>query len=67
MGVFHILKDGTQVDSIRGHVVKVADAEPLYRMIHSINNGTACLNEAEPPRPKEKHAPHWRTSCASTT
>ena len=43
MGVIHILKDGTQVDSIRGHVVKMADAEPLYHMIHSINNGTARL------------------------
>lgn len=43
MGVIHILKDGTRVDSIRGHVVKVADAEPLYRMIHSINNGTERL------------------------
>lgn len=45
MGVIHILKDGTQVDSIRGHVVKMADAEPLYNMIHSINNGTARLIE----------------------
>lgn len=43
MGVIHILKDGTQVDSIRGHVVRMADAEPLYHMIHSINNGTARL------------------------
>ena len=51
MGVFHILKDGTQVDSIRGHVVKAADAEPLYRMIHSINNGSARLIETE----KQKH------------
>lgn len=51
MGVFHILKDGTQVDSIRGHVVKVADAEPLYQMIHSINNGTARLIvETEKPK-----------------
>lgn len=45
MAVIHILKDGTRVDSIRGHVVKKADAEPLYHMIHSINNGTARLNE----------------------
>lgn len=40
MAVIHILKDGTQVDSIRGHIVKMADAEPLYHMIHNINNGT---------------------------
>ena len=46
MSVIHILKDGTQVDSIRGHVVKMADAEPLYHMIHSINNGTARLSVA---------------------
>lgn len=43
MAVIHILKDGTRVDSVRGHVVKMADAEPLYNMIHSINNGTARL------------------------
>lgn len=43
MGVIHILKDGTRVDSIRGHIVKMEDAEPLYHMIHSINNGTARL------------------------
>lgn len=46
MGVIHILKDGTRVDSIRGHVVKMADAEPLYRMIHSINTGADRLNVA---------------------
>ena len=46
MAVIHILKDGTRVDSIRGHVVKIADAEPLYHMIHSINNGTARLISA---------------------
>ena len=41
MAVIHILKDGSQVDDIRGHIVKVADAELLYRMIHSINTGKA--------------------------
>ena len=46
MAVIHILKDGTRVDSIRGRVVKIADAEPLYHMIHSINNGTARLIRA---------------------
>lgn len=55
MGVIHILKDGTQVDSIRGHVVKLADAEPLYRMIHSINTGAARLNGAAAHH-KEKEA-----------
>lgn len=55
MAVIHILKDGTQVDSIRGHVVKMEDAEPLYRMIHSINNGTAQLiNAADPQKTHTK-------------
>ena len=48
MAVIHILKDGTQVDSIRGHVVKFADAEPLYYLIHSINTGaTRLIDTAE--------------------
>lgn len=37
MAVIHILKDGSRVDSIKGHVVKIADAEPLYQLLHSIN------------------------------
>ena len=37
MAVYHILKDGSRVDSIKGHVVKIADAEPLYQLLHSIN------------------------------
>lgn len=37
MAIIHILKDGTRVDDIRGHVVKIADAAPLYELIHSMN------------------------------
>ena len=37
MAVIHILRDGSQVATIKGHVVKMADADPLYRFIHSIN------------------------------
>lgn len=37
MAVIHILKDGSRVPDLRGHVVRIADAEPLYRFIHSIN------------------------------
>jgi hypothetical protein len=37
MAVVHILKDGSRVSSIQGHVVKIADAEPLYRLLHSMN------------------------------
>lgn len=34
--VVHVLKDGTILDSIEGHVVKVQDAEALYNMIDQI-------------------------------
>lgn len=40
MGVVHILKDGTRVDDITGHVVRMEDAENLYRMIRRINRKT---------------------------
>lgn len=48
MAIIHILKDGTRVDDIRGHVVKMADAAPLYELIHSMNK------EARPSSGKRK-------------
>lgn len=37
MGVIHIMKDGSVVQDITGRVVRFEDAQPLYRMIESIN------------------------------
>lgn len=37
MTVIHILKDGSRIDDIRGHVVKLEDASTLYQLIHKIN------------------------------
>lgn len=37
MAVIHILKDGTRLDDISGHVVRMEDAEELYRLIDSIS------------------------------
>lgn len=37
MAVIHILKDGSRPPDLRGHVVRIADVEPLYRFIRSIN------------------------------
>ena len=39
MQVVHILKDGSVVEDITGHVVQVEDAEAVYRLIDSINRG----------------------------
>ena len=35
--VYHILKDGSRPKDITGHVVKIKDAEPVYRLFDSIN------------------------------
>lgn len=35
--VYHILKDGSIVKDITGHVVRIEDAGPLYELIDSIN------------------------------
>lgn len=35
--ITHVLRDGTVLDSIQGHVVSFEDAEPLYRLIQQIN------------------------------
>lgn len=40
MKIVHTMKDGTVLDDIAGRVVKIADAEPLYRYIESINRTT---------------------------
>jgi hypothetical protein len=37
MSVIHIFKDGSRTNDIKGHVIKIGDAELLYRFIHSIN------------------------------
>ena len=35
--IHHILKDGTEVTDIAGHVIKVDQFEVLYQTINSIN------------------------------
>ena len=37
MEIIHVLKDGSRVDDIRGHIVKLEDASPLYQLVHKIN------------------------------
>ena len=37
MSVIHILKDGSVVKDITGHVVRMEDARPLYDLIDNIN------------------------------
>ena len=37
MRVIHVLKDGSQVEDITGHVVRIEDAGTLYKMIREIN------------------------------
>lgn len=44
MRVIHVLKDGSEVEDITGHVVRVEDAEPLYKMIRGINRKSETKN-----------------------
>lgn len=37
MNVVHILRDGSIVEDITGHVVRMEDAGPLYQLIDEIN------------------------------
>lgn len=37
MRVIHVLKDGTVVPDITGHIVRIQDATPLYRLIQNLN------------------------------
>lgn len=34
----HVLKDGTKVDSIEGHVIKADEFPLLYEVVNRINN-----------------------------
>lgn len=36
--IVHVLRDGTVLDNIEGHIVKVQDAETLYNMIDQITD-----------------------------
>lgn len=35
--IVHVLKDGTVLEDITGHVVRVEDAEPVYKLMDAIN------------------------------
>lgn len=37
MAVHHVLKDGTKLESIKGHVVRRCDAEAVYSLMEKIN------------------------------
>ena len=47
MIITHRLKDGTQLDDISGHVVKMAEAKAVYALLDKINRETARLKETE--------------------
>lgn len=37
VNIHHVLKDGTKVDSIEGHMIKAEEFKVLYEVIHKIN------------------------------
>ena len=37
MSVFHILKDGSRPTDITGHIVRLEDAESLYRLLSTLH------------------------------
>lgn len=41
MVILHRLKDGTQLDDISGHVVKMAEAKAVYDLLDRIYRETA--------------------------
>lgn len=47
--ITHIMKDGTVLEDITGHVVKVEDAEPVYRLLDKINREANANHETVNP------------------
>ena len=45
--IYHILKDGTVLEDITGHVVQVEDAEPVYRLMRAINERATAKEREE--------------------
>ena len=37
--IFHVMKSGTQISDISGHVVKIDQAAALYALMDAINEG----------------------------
>jgi hypothetical protein len=37
--VIHILRDGTRLDDISGHIVKGQEAEAVYNLMDTVNKG----------------------------
>lgn len=35
--VYHVMRDGSVKTDITGHIVRIKDAEPVYRLLDSIN------------------------------
>ena len=50
--VINILRDGTRADDLTGHVVKISEAEAVYRLMDSINRGVN--NENKDTRYRER-------------
>ena len=55
MSVFHILKDGSRPADITGHIVRLEDASPLYKFIHSITRTKSQANNKERERGVSKN------------
>lgn len=47
MVITHRLKDGTQLDDITGHVVKIDEAKAVYALLDKINRETARQKRTE--------------------
>ena len=48
MKIKHVLKDGTQVDSVEGHVIKATEHEVLYQVIMGIQRKEEQHEESDP-------------------
>ncbi len=54
MAVRHILKDGTEVASVAGRVIRQEEFPALYEVIGRIGNGKKKAPEKEPVREEKK-------------
>lgn len=59
----HILSDGTEAETITGHLVKRSEAETVYRVIEKMRSGANESKESKAKKNQEHHSQDHHMDC----
>lgn len=60
----HILSDGTEAETITGHLVKRSEAETVYRVIEKMRSGANEGNKSKAKKNKEHNSQDNHMGCS---